>query len=356
MNEKNQMNVVGFFEGFPIENEASFIDDYSSVPIPGASDILIKVKAVSINPVDSKLRLTTKKQNQLRILGFDGVGEVVSVGEKVSKFAVGDRVFYAGTTKRAGSNQEFQLVNEGIAALAPSNLKDEEAASLPLTALTAYELLFEKFKLIPKENANKGKSILVINGAGGVGSILTQLAHWAGMTVFATASPKNVDWLKSNGVNHPLDYHQDLKQSIEKTGTHTIDYIAVLFNIQPYFDTITELVTPFGHVGTIVGLDEKLDIGILKNKSVSFDWEYMFAKTDFDYKIETQGEALAIISHLSETGKIRATVGKLYANGINAANLKKATADVEAGHMRGKVVVSGSFNGEPEEKRDSGTV
>ncbi|WP_316496336.1 alcohol dehydrogenase catalytic domain-containing protein, partial [Enterococcus faecium] len=145
----------------------------------------------------------------LRILGFDGVGKVVAVGDEVQKFSVGDRVFYAGTTTRAGSNQEYQLVDERIAALAPKNLSDEEAAVLPLTSLTAYELLFEKFGLIPEENANRGKKILVINGAGGVGSILNQLAHWAGLEVYATASPKNFEWLKKTGVDYPIDYHQD---------------------------------------------------------------------------------------------------------------------------------------------------
>lgn len=347
MDENKQMKAVGFFEGFPIKNEASFIDEYKTIPLPGPQDILVKVNAVSVNPVDTKLRQTTKKQNQLNVLGFDGVGEVVSIGKNVEKFTIGDRVFYAGTTKRAGSNQEFQLVNEGIAALAPSNLSDEEAASLPLTSLTAYELLFEKFGLIPKENANQRKKIIVINGAGGVGSILNQLAHWAGLTVFATASPKNFDWLKEMGVDHPLDYRHDLKHSLERTGTRTVDYAAVLFNIMPYFDTVADLISPFGHIGTIVGFDDKLDISLLKNKSVSFDWEYMFAKTDFEYRIETQGEVLAIISHLAETGKIVATVGKTYTNGMNAENIKKATADVEAGHMRGKVIVSGPFNGEP---------
>ncbi|EOH94565.1 zinc-binding alcohol dehydrogenase [Enterococcus haemoperoxidus ATCC BAA-382] len=348
MNENKQMKAVGFFEGLPIKNEASFMDEYKTIPLPGPQDILVKVKAVSINPVDTKLRQAAKKQTQLTVLGFDGVGEVVSVGENVSKFTTGDRVFYAGTTKRAGSNQEFQLVNEGIAALAPKNLSDEEAAALPLTSLTAYELLFDKFGLIPKENANQGKTILVINGAGGVGSILNQLAHWAGLTVYATASPANFDWLKKLGVDYPIDYHQDLKQSLEKLGIHTVDYAAVLFNILPYFNDISELIAPFGHIGTIVGLDGNLDISQLKNRSVSFDWEYMFAKTDFNDQIETQGAALSLIAQLAEAGKIVATVGKAYTDGINAANLKKATEDVESGHMRGKVIVSGLFNGQPE--------
>lgn len=345
MYENDQMKVVGFYEGLPIKQEASFIDEYMRIPTPEPKDILVKVKAVSINPVDIKLRQTTKKQKKLNILGFDGVGEVVAIGEEVKKFTIGDRVFYAGTTKRAGSNQEYQLVNEGIASLAPNNLTDEAAASLPLTALTAYELLFEKFGLIPTEQANQSKSILVINGAGGVGSILNQLAHWAGVTVYATASPENFDWLKSNGVDQPIDYHQDLKQSLTKLGIDSIDYAAILFNSAPYFERVAELIKPFGYIGTIVGLDEPIDINVLKNKSVSFDWEYMFAKTDHDYQIETQGEILSLIAKLAQAGKINPTVGKTYTNGINATNLKKATADVETGHMRGKVIVSGLFNG-----------
>ncbi|WP_207696033.1 hypothetical protein DOK67_0000607 [Enterococcus sp. DIV0212c] len=345
MYKDKQMNAVGFYEGLPIGNEASFINECQPIPSPNERDILVKVKAVSVNPIDTKLRQTAKHQSQLHVLGFDGVGEVVSVGKNVEKFTIGDRVLYAGTTKRAGSNQEYQLVDERIVALAPKNLSNEEAAALPLTSLTAYELLFEKFDLIPKENANQGKSILVINGAGGVGSILTQLAHWAGLTVYATASPANFDWLKENGVDHPIDYHENIKDSLENLGVTTVDYAAVLFNISSYFERVAELIHPFGHIGTIVGLDTALDISSLKNKSVSFDWEYMFAKTDFNYQIETQGEILALIAKLADEKKLKTTLKRTYATGINAENIKQATADVETGHMNGKVVISGPFNG-----------
>lgn len=263
----------------------------------------------------------------------------------MQKFSVGDRVFYAGTTTRAGSNQEYQLVDERIAALAPKNLSDGEAAALPLTSLTAYELLFEKFGLIPEENANRGKKILVINGAGGVGSIFNQLAHWAGLEVYATASPKNFEWLKKTGVDYSIDYHQDLSKSFRELGIDQVEYVAVLFDITRYFDQIKHLVRPFGHVGTIVGIKEPLDIGVWKNQSISFDWEYMFAKTDYNYEVETQGEALAHIAALANEGIIRSTLSKVYSDGINAKNLKQATKDVETGHMLGKVVVSGPFNG-----------
>lgn len=343
MSDKKFMHAIGFFEGLPIDDLHSFIDEKKMVPNPGPHDLLVKVKAVSVNPVDTKLRQDTLKRNTLRVLGFDAAGEVVAVGNKVEKFKVGDRVFYAGTTTRDGSNQEYQAVDERIVALAPKNLSDEEAAALPLTSLTAYELLFEKFGLIPEENANQGKSILVINGAGGVGSVLNQLAHWAGLEIYATASPKNFEWLEKLGVDHPLDYHDDLTGSLQEIGVQDVNYIAVLFNITRYLDQIKYLVKPFGHVGTIVGIHEAIDISEWKNLSVSFDWEYMFAKTDHDYMIETQGKALEVIANLADEGKLTSTLSKVYSDGINAVSLKLATKDVESGHMLGKVVISGPF-------------
>lgn len=325
----------------PINEERSFIDEKKIVPNLESRDVLVKVKVVSVNPIDTKLRKDSIKRNALRVLGFDAVGEVVDTGKEVEKFKIGDRVFYAGTTTRAGSNQEYQAVDERIVALAPKKLSDEGAAALPLTSLTAYELLFEKFGLIPEEGANKGKKILVINGAGGVGSVLNQLAHWAGLEIYATASPENFEWLEKLGVDHPIDYHDDLKDEL---GVQKVDYIAVLFDITHYLGQIKHMINPFGHVGTIVGIHDALDISDWKNLSVSFDWEYMFAKTDYNYQIETQGQALKVIARLADEGQLTTTLSKVYSDGINAVNLKKATKDVETGHMLGKVVISGPFN------------
>lgn len=341
MLEKEFMHAVGFFEGLPINEERSFIDEKKIVPNLESRDVLVKVKAVSVNPIDTKLRKDSIKRNALRVLGFDAVGEVVDTGKEVEKFKIGDRVFYAGTTTRAGSNQEYQAVDERIVALAPKKLSDEGAAALPLTSLTAYELLFEKFGLIPEEGANKGKKILVINGAGGVGSVLNQLAHWAGLEIYATASPENFEWLEKLGVDHPIDYHDNLKDEL---GVQKVDYIAVLFDITHYLGQIKHMINPFGHVGTIVGIHDALDISDWKNLSVSFDWEYMFAKTDYNYQIETQGQALKVIARLADEGQLTTTLSKVYSDGINAVNLKKATKDVETGHMLGKVVISGPFN------------
>lgn len=215
---------------------------------------------------------------------------------------------------------------------------------MPLTSLAAYELLFEKFGLIPEEGANKGKKILVINGAGGVGSVLNQLAHWAGLEIYATASPENFEWLEKLGVDHPIDYHDDLKDKMHELGVQKVDYIAVLFDITHYLGQIKHMINPFGHVGTIVGIHDALDISDWKNLSVSFDWEYMFAKTDYNYQIETQGQALKVIARLADEGQLTTTLSKVYSDGINAVNLKKATKDVETGHMLGKVVISSPFN------------
>lgn len=342
MNRKD-MHTIGFFEGLPIESTNSFINAIAEIPEVVGKDLLVKVNAVSVNPIDSKIRKDTPKRNALRVIGYDAVGEVIKVGDEVKNFKIGDRIFYAGTTTRHGSNQEFQLVDERLVALAPDNVSNEEAASLPLTSLTASELLFEKFGVIPEEGRNHGKSILVINGAGGVGSILTQLANWAGLETYATSNPNNFDWLKKNGVVHPIDYHGDLKENLRKIEAPQFDYIAVLFDITLYFDDIKNFVKPFGHVGTIVGINEPLDLSVWKDISVSFDWEYMFAKTDNNYLIDSQGETLKFISSLVENGRLVPTLSKVYDSGINADNLKRATKDVETGHMLGKVVVSGPF-------------
>lgn len=344
MSENKMMPAVGFFAGLPLDHPDSLLDVKKAMPKVSGRDLLVKVQAVSVNPVDTKLRQTAPKAESLRVLGFDAVGEVMALGGDVRNFSLGDRVFYAGTTTRSGSNQAFQLVDERIVAKAPQRLTIEEAASLPLTALTAYELLFDKFNILPEKNSAKGKSILVINGAGGVGSILNQLANWVGLEVYATASPKNFDWLAKIGVHHPLDYHQDLQEQLAESGTVAFDYIAVLFDITKYFDRIKPLIKPFGHVGTIVGINEPLDLAEWKNKSVSFDWEYMFTKTDFGYDLESQGAALARIAMLADAGILIPTVSRIYNTGINAKNLKLATKDVESGHMLGKVVVSGAFN------------
>ncbi|MEG0078480.1 zinc-binding alcohol dehydrogenase family protein [Enterococcus sp.] len=334
---------VGFYEGLPINDPNSFQDVTVPRSQPLSNDLLVAVRGVSVNPIDTKLRQKAQKTLTPQILGFDAVGEVVATGANVHDIQIGDRVYYAGTTKRAGSNQALQLVDRRICALAPKTLTDAQAAAIPLTALTAYELLFEKFGLIAKKNANEGKNILIINSGGGVGSMMSQLAHWAGLTVYGTSSPDNFEWLHYNQVDFPVDYHGDPKKKLAASGIEKFDYIAVLYAITPYFDAISDLIAPLGHVGTIVEVEEPLPLVTWKNLSVSFDWEYVFTKTDFNRDIATQGRILAHVAQLVDKGELHTTLTQTITGGINAANLRKATALVEAGHMIGKVVVTGPF-------------
>ncbi|BCA86705.1 NADPH:quinone reductase [Enterococcus saigonensis] len=334
---------VGFYEGLPLSNSNSFQNVEVPRLQPLDNDLLVAVRAVSVNPVDTKLRQKAPKTATPQILGFDAVGEVVATGANVHDIQIGDRVYYAGTTKRAGSNQAFQLVDRRICALAPKTLTEAEAAAMPLTTLTAYELLFEKFGLVAAKKANEGKKLLIINSGGGVGSVMSQLAHWAGLTVYGTSSPHNFEWLRYNKVDFPIDYHGDLQTNLARTKVEKFDYIAVLHAITPYFDTISKLIAPLGHVGTIVEVKDPLPLVAWKNLSVSFDWEYMFTKTDFDRDVASQGRILAHVAQLVDEGELHTTLTQTINGGINATNLKKATALVESGHMNGKVVVTGPF-------------
>ncbi len=345
------MKAIGFYQGLAVEDDNSFVDFEKPIPQVAGHDVLVKVTGLSINPVDIKIREgVTERLDQPKVIGYDAVGIIEAIGDQVQKFQTGDRIYYAGSTKRDGSHQEYQLVDERIAAIAPKTLSDAEAAALPLTALVSYELLFEKFNVIPAANANQDKSILVINGAGGVGSIFNQLAKWAGLTVLATGSKADFDWLKRIGVDFPIDYRQDLSTSLATIGQQKVDYIAVLFDITYYFDQLIDLIKPLGHIGTIVGINKHIDMEKLKNLSVSFDWDYMFTKTDHNIELASQGEALKIVANLIDSGKLQSTVAEVIDDGINARNIKRATQLVETGKAKGKVVVTGKFNGLPDAK------
>lgn len=339
------MKAIGFYKGKSLEASDSFLDVELGMPQVLPNDVLVQIKAVSINPIDVKLRQTTPEQTTPKILGYDAVGIVTAVGSQVTNFVVNDRVYYAGSTKRNGSYAEFQAVDSRLIARAPRNLSDAQAAALPLTALTAYELLFEKFGLIPQANANQSQRLLIINGAGGVGSIMSQLANWSGLEVLATSSPENFYWLKEHGVTYPLDYHQELQPTLDSYKINRVGFIAALYNVIPYLDQLKNLIEPFGHLGTIVGVNQDLPLTAFKDMSASFDWEYMFTKSDYNFNLSSQGKILEKIAHLAETELLVSTLTHEISTGINAHNIKQATQLVEQGHTRGKVVVSGSFNG-----------
>ncbi|WP_225419690.1 zinc-binding alcohol dehydrogenase family protein [Lapidilactobacillus wuchangensis] len=357
-NNSTKMTQYGFNEGFSLADGA-FSQRALALPQPEANDLLVKIQAFSINPVDTKLRQSLTGP-QFHVLGYDAIGTVSAIGKNVTDFNLGDKVYYAGTMKRDGSYATYQLVDHRLVSRAPQKLTAAESAAVPLTGITAWELLFEQMgfgkslndpqiqaKIEQGANTatdlsfpdNQGKQLLIINGAGGVGTMLSQLAHWAGFKVAATASPKHFDWLRQNQVDLCLDYHQDLAEQIKAAHWGKFDGIAVLITPDDYFDLIAEQIVPFGQVGCIVETDTPLPIGKLKNLNVSWDWEFMFAKSNFNYQVATQGQILKQLAHLLDQGKIHSTLTKTI-SGLNPTNLAAAHQLIESGHTEGKVVLT----------------
>lgn len=304
------------------------------------TDLLINVTGTALNPIDLKRHEAAGTSPTPLVLGYDAVGAVSETGATVSDFTVGDRVIYSGTTTRPGSLQSAQLVDARLVAKLPAEISDADAVALPLVGLTAWELLFEKLGFTPATNANSGKRLLVINGAGGVGSLLTQLAHWAGLTVLATASPAHHDWLRAHGVDLPVDYHDDLVAAVKKSGIETVDAVAILYAPAPYLPAASALVAPFGQVATLVTPNAPLDITALKAKSASFAFEYMFTKTDFAHDIASQGAILQRLVALMADGVIGTSV-TTHLQPRSLANLTNAVAQLAAGHQVGKIVLTG---------------
>lgn len=330
--------VIGFEKGFALSSGNHFETYEVMLPKLNKTDLVVKNMATSINPVDTKLRQTGKGTPQPHVLGFDSVGVVTQLGSAVKHLEIGDRVLFAGTTKRFGSYSEHQVVDSRIVAKLPNGISTDEAAAMPLTFITAYEMLFEKMDLVPKENQNNG-TILIINGAGGVGSIATQLAKWAGLTVITTASRKeSKDWSEKMGADHIIDHHKDLTKQLKKIGYQSLPYILILHSTDRYFEEMSDLLEPFGHLGSIVESSKDLNLAKLKNKSGSFDWEYMFAKTDFDYNTASQGAILALLVQLLQEKKIQSTLTKIIP-GFTPEVFYQAHQFVEESTMIGKLVV-----------------
>lgn len=335
------MNAIGYKEYLPISDQNSLFDFETEKPQLKEHDLLVKVEATSVNPVDI---FTRKGQKDVllnpKVIGYDAYGTVMEVGSKTDLFNVGDKVFYAGAYDRPGSNSEYQAVDERIVGHAPNKLSIEESAAMPLTALTAWESLFEQMNININDENNSNKSILIINGAGGVGSIATQLAHFAGLKVIATAGNDSTkEWELNHGVDFVVDYHNDLEKQIHDLGYDYVDYILELVNLDYYWSTITNLIAPFGKIVSTTGSGSDLDFSYLKNKMVSFGWEWMYTKSWFQSaKMITQHQILDEVSSLLDDGKIKSTLTKTF-KPINAKNLRQATELVENNHMIGKVVI-----------------
>jgi len=310
-------------------------------PQPGPRDLLVRVKAVSVNPVDTKVRRNrAPKPGEPEVLGWDAVGIVEGVGAEVQGFEPGDRVFYAGSITRPGANSELHVVDERIAAKAPASLKDAEAAALPLTAITAWELLFDRLRV--PQGGGAGQSLLVVGGAGGVGSMLIQLARQlTQLKVIATASrPETRAWCLELGAHAVIDHAQPLAQALKDAGLGQVDLVAALTQTGQHYEQIVESLKPQGALAVIDDMPV-LDAMKLKTKAISLHWELMFTRPMFGTPdMAEQGRLLAEVARLVDEKRLRTTAGAHYGT-INAANLLRAHAFVESGKAQGKVVLEG---------------
>lgn len=336
------MKAVGYLQSLPIDHPESLVDLELPAPAPRPLDLLVRVTAVSVNPVDTKVRQHRAPQGaQPEVLGWDAVGTVEAMGRDVAGFALGDRIYYAGGINRPGSNAELQLVDHRIAARAPQRLTDAEAAALPLTAITAWELLFDRLGVA--EGGGEGQSLLVIGAAGGVGSILVQLAReLTRLRVIGTASrPQTQAWARDLGAHVVIDHSQPWRPQLVAAGVADVEYIASLTHTEQHWDAIIDAAAPQGRVGLIDDLSGPIDVMTLKRKALSLHWEMMFTRPLFGTAdIAEQGRLLARVAALVDEGRVRTTVSEQFSP-INAANLRRAHALVESGRMRGKVVLSG---------------
>lgn len=336
------MKAVGLTQYLPIENENSLQDVEIDQPVARGHDLLVQVKAISVNPVDTKVRSPKDKiEEQPRILGWDAAGVVVEIGEKVTGFKLGDKVYYAGDLTRPGSNSEFQLVDERIVGHKPQNLEFAPAAALPLTSITAWEALFERLK-ISKNGADAGKSILIINGAGGVGSIAIQLAKkLAKLEVIATASrPETIAWCQKLGADIIVNHRHHLAEEIAKVNYQTVDYILCLNDTDGHWQAIAEAIKPQGTICTVVENKQPLSMDTLKNKSAGFVWEFMFTRSMYQTEDMTkQGKLLNEVSQLIENGTLIATCNDIV-KPINAQNLRHVHQRIEQGSAIGKIVLA----------------
>jgi NADPH:quinone reductase len=335
------MKAVAFTHSKPITDSESLLDLELAVPVPRHQDLLVEVKAVSVNPVDTKIRLGGEPLGEPRVLGFDAAGIVRAIGPEVQNFAVGDEVFYAGVPTRPGTNAEFHLVDHRIVGHKPKTLNFAEAAALPLTSLTAWEMLFDRFR-IPRSKESQG-TLLIVGGAGGVGSMAIQLAaKLTGLDIVATASrPETAQWCRDLGAHHVINHHEDMAAQFTAHGLPAPDHIFCVTNQRTHFKKLTELLAPEGAISIIESSTGTVDVSTLIRKCGTLHTEFMFARGILHTPtMEQQHLILEAIAHLVDDGTLKTTMTANYGT-INATNLKRAHAAIEAGSVRGKIVLEG---------------
>jgi NADPH:quinone reductase len=335
------MKAIGLYHYLPIDNPESLLDLEIEKPTPTGHDLLVNVKAVSVNPVDIKVRAPkAQEEKPARILGWDAAGVVEAVGSSCILFKPGDEVYYAGDITRQGSNSEYQLVDERIVGRKPASLDFAQAAALPLTTLTAWEGLFDRLGISLRSEHNQDKNILIIGAAGGVGSIASQLARWVGLTIIGTASrPESIQWAKDHGAKYVINHHQPFAPQLKQLEFETVDYIFCLNSTDKHWDNMVEAIAPQGKICSIVGTASQTDLSVLQRKSATFVWEYMFTRPMFQTAdLIEQHRILDTIANLIDAGKIQTTLTERITP-ITSANLRKAHALIEKGNTIGKIVL-----------------
>lgn len=331
--------VVYTHHGLPIADPLALVDVEVPEPSPDPHDLLVRVRAIAVNPVDTKIRRNVPVESP-RILGWDAVGIVESVGAAVTRFVPGDRVWYAGCLDRPGSNGELQCVDERIAGHAPRSLSDAEAAALPLTSITAWELLFDRLGV--PEGGGDGRRLLVLGAGGGVGSILVQIARrLTRLSVIGTAArPESAKWVRDLGAHDVIDHHLPLAEQLVAAGYPNVDLVASLTHTDQHFAQIVTVVEPQGRIG-LIDDPQSIDIRLLKQKSVSLHWEFMFTRPIFRTPdVTRQHEILERVAAGVDDGTLRSTMSQHFGI-IDAANLRRAHALLESHRARGKIVLEG---------------
>lgn len=336
------MKAIGYHQAGAIDRDDALLDLDVPAPTPRPRDLLVRVHVVSVNPVDTKVRSSsTRTDGDPKILGWDAAGVVEAVGDQVTLFKVGDEVFYAGDLSRQGTNAELHAVDERIVGHKPKSLNWAQAAALPLTAITAWELLFDRLGVSYGQKKGSG-SLLVINGAGGVGSILIQIARrLTGLTVIATASrPETIAWVKKMGAHEVIDHHKPLDEELARIGHPEVDYVAGLTASERYLPLFPKIVAAQGHIAMIDD-PTSIDIVPLKRKSITVAWELMYTRSLYETPdMIEQHKLLEEVSHLIDAGVLQTTLTDTV-HPINAANLKRVHALVESGKALGKTVLEG---------------
>ncbi|HEY2606775.1 zinc-binding alcohol dehydrogenase family protein [Paraburkholderia sp. RL18-103-BIB-C] len=337
------MKAVGLYRYLPIDQPEALVDVDLPKPEATGRDLLVQVEAISVNPVDTKVRAPKDSvEEKPRVLGWDAAGTVAAVGPEVTLFKVGDPVFYAGSITRPGANSEFHLVDERIVGRKPASLDFTHAAALPLTAITAWEALFDRLGVSP-QGAHEGCTVLIFGGAGGVGSIGIQLAkQLAKLKVIATASrPESAKWATELGANHIVDHFGDIPAQLKHLGIGQVDYVLMFNDTDRNFPAAAQIIKPQGSICTIVENSKPVPVELLKAKSAAFHWEFMFTRSMFGTPdMIEQHKLLTEVARLVDAGTLRTTVGQQL-GAINAANLRRAHQLLEEGRAIGKLVLTG---------------